>query len=796
MPHVTLTGMSNGSPSESRFPDFISSLARNNSLTPDFIRSLAKAAGFSNWSEKRLIKATVQLAKEFRLRGQLGRLRAAVLFGTSLVGDSFVTAIERAGILLADDHTIETFGRFLEGLRTEIDDVNDWRRLQERLPTYEAYRQLVIATSQNQDTMIRLLRTRPRHIIKKVLAITDLGFLKHHFGVEILPELAPLYEELGIAEEMASAASFLIVQANHYRPLDSTDLGLPAISNLAEHELWALIRYGYARSQQHDIGKQISLFGYRLEHIHTAQGPVFYVQPPFMEFEYFSRLGFIRAELSTMAVSLHVNRRDAVPELSFTTAAEFFVNRLGKQLCEIVDQDKPYRRVLVRFPLDPKLYAPLMEGSFYDDAADEELLGRDFLFPLQRASESELMLTDMLDLRTFMQIWRLLRFMALVDIAALKSYARHDPMLFVNSLVRVSTEDNILDLIAVLGVQREQSREFLRLVSADVHRLGYYDLQYRPFLRVAAVTLPKMGFTSQPEIVHASAVVAVSNIVRNVQSANQIRLRSNASIFVDVVADMFKSRCQKVTTNRRIEAHGENTDVDVAVLQGDALYLFECKHSVPPTGPHEMRDIWEEIENGVRQLQTALRTLADSDRLHNYLTGWFPGTKKQQTRNLRILPCVLCSHRIFSGLAYENIPIRDFASLALLADNGVVRVGVLNPDGESILVRHRLTSEGGFSSTDLEDYLSSESKYFKMFRPFMRPLSRLQRVGHVTVARDTYAYEFDSEDYLSHLEAIGCARLPDEQKTLKTPVPLETFLSQKLDENASRKVETDSQPQG
>jgi hypothetical protein len=53
--------MSNGSPSALQLAELISSLAGNNSLTPDFIRSQAKAAGFSSWGEKRLIKATIQL---------------------------------------------------------------------------------------------------------------------------------------------------------------------------------------------------------------------------------------------------------------------------------------------------------------------------------------------------------------------------------------------------------------------------------------------------------------------------------------------------------------------------------------------------------------------------------------------------------------------------------------------------------------------------------------------------------------------------------------------------------------
>ena len=66
-----------------------------------------------------------------------------------------------------------------------------------------------------------------------------------------------------------------------------------------------------------------------------------------------------------------------------------------------------------------------------------------------------------------------------------------------------------------------------------------------------------------PEIVHASALVAVSNITRNVQSANQLRFRSNANAFVDVVASLFEDCFARVTKNRPVESGSQNTDIDV-----------------------------------------------------------------------------------------------------------------------------------------------------------------------------------------------------------------------------------------
>src|ERR1700721_2283170 len=87
-----------------------------------------------------------------------------------------------------------------------------------------------------------------------------------------------------------------------------------------------------------------------------------------------------------------------------------------------------------------------------------------------------------------------------------------------------------------MGVTEEQAREFIRLVSADVHRLGYLDLQYRPFLWIAVTRIAKKGIVTPPEVVYVPALLCVSNIFRNVQSANKLRQKANRNAFVQFVA--------------------------------------------------------------------------------------------------------------------------------------------------------------------------------------------------------------------------------------------------------------------
>jgi hypothetical protein len=267
-------------------------------------------------------------------------------------------------------------------------------------------------------------------------------------------------------------------------------------------------------------------------------------------------------------------------------------------------------------------------------------------------------------------------------------------------------------------------------------------------------------------------------VFRNVQSANQLRFTANASIFVETLEEMFKLFFTNVATNKRVKSGTNRTDIDVIVLTEKTLYVIECKHSVPPTCPHEMRDIWEEIEKGASQLEIALEALSDSGRRHEYLSSWFPKVNRNETANLQIKPCLLCSHRIFAGMEYRGIPIRDSASISRLFDDGVISLGAMDEKGETVMYRHQIINEGGFSPNDLDDYLSIDARYFKSFAPFMRPVSRFDNFGDVVVARETYCYEVTLDEWRTHLDSLGCTRQADVRRTVIFPWSSEELLSQ------------------
>lgn len=86
-----------------------------------------------------------------------------------------------------------------------------------------------------------------------------------------------------------------------------------------------------------------------------------------------------------------------------------------------------------------------------------------------------------------------------------------------------------------------------------------------------------------------------------------------------------------------------------------------------------------------------------------------------------------------------------------------------------------------FLASDLDEYLSSDSKFFKMFRQRMHPIVDYDALifNKVFIAQDSFVYRVSYpqayEDYLEEMRKLGFRRLPDIEKVLKHPLSFEEF---------------------
>jgi hypothetical protein len=748
----------------------VTRLAKQQSFTIAMARTGLEQQNLTTWGQKRIIEALLKISGGFRVKGNYGRLRTAILVGFAYKGTDFLTPLERTGVLLSDGHPPMKFGAFLDDFQRAITLEPDWRSLQQRLKTYQAYHQLALDTADDEQTAVRILKSRPRTIIKKILALSSLSFLRAHFSYRVAGDITSLLDEMGEPEDAARIASLLVALANKHSPLDSWDLG-GVTGDLTDHNLIALVRCGRILVARHRVAKEVSIFGYNLHYLTTPSGVTYHATPPSSAFEIGRMLGYIRMENSARPFTATTDSHNSTL-MALKTVAEVFFTKIRKQMIEIRDPNSKTSRIRLNFPILPDLYRDLTEVEFYDDILQDDRLAPDFLLPLRTDSGESAQLTSKITVEMFLRIWRLIHFLSLVDIAALEHYHQTEPTAANNSIVRIMKEAELIELIATLGVDSESAREFIRLVAADVNSLGYYDLQYWPLLKIAKVDVPEIDFYSSTEFVLLPAAIATSNVLRNVQIANSIRLKNLPQQFVEALAVLLRSHFTHVAVNREVKMTEGKTDVDVVLLLDNCLFLFECKHSVFPSEIHELRDVWEDIEKGVQQLQLATRILADDNRRRDYLAGWFPSLERPHPIAVRVVPCVISSHRIFSGIHHNGVAIRDYASLNLLATDGIISTGT-GENGGAVLHRFRITEAEAFSIADLLDYLSPKSKYFSIITEFMRPVSSMFRAGNMTIAHETYVGHLMVEDIVKYMEAMGYQRLSDVASAMQAPRSLE-----------------------
>jgi hypothetical protein len=729
----------------------------------------------SGITSKQLAKTLLNLSRDFRTRSRFANLRATISLGTYMLGEPFLKTVERSGLLLSDRMPSREFGRFLYTFRGCLSGTRDhcFLALSTRLDTYISYYNFEKRVRHLRTELMLALRQRPRIIIKEVLALTSLGFLRDRMLLRFDGAHNRILDAFRSPEDLAGVASLMIAVANLVSKLDVADFSHPLKEEFPSPETLRTIDIANQENQRLEVAQLVSLFGYELVEHPSNRGLILTLRPPSRDFGYVNTLGYIRTQLG----SFHRLPPHGATELGSRVAS---LRALAKQMvldipqiADVVDVGTASQRIRLHLPVFKELYEKIASSWFLEDVTSFERLGQEFLSPIPIYSAEEMYLTKNLTVKRFLSLWRILLFWMLIDISVLEKVVPSQPALLINSLVRIIPDHQLIQLLQDLDFTVEETADALRLISGEVNALGFYDLQYRPFLHVASTLFQKqtaLKANTPRGFVYLAGVVAMSNIFRNVQSANAIRFESNAAAFVKVVADLFGRRFPKVTSNRRLEKDSTVTDVDVVLFEGATLYLFECKYSVPPASPHEQRDVWEDIERASRQLSSAIDILENPKARQSYLAGWFPGTKSHETTSLSIRACILCSDRTFSGLSFQGFPVRDFSSLSLLFGDGIISMGSINQEQKVIKKSFRLYSEGGPSITDLNDYLSSNPKYLEIYAPFMRPITRLEYFndGQITLGLDAFVLAADDiDEWISHVESISVATLPDEELTIE-----------------------------
>jgi hypothetical protein len=157
--------------------------------------------------------------------------------------------------------------------------------------------------------------------------------------------------------------------------------------------------------------------------------------------------------------------------------------------------------------------------------------------------------------------------------------------LHATSQLRLFKREDLLQLLtAVFDANRAEA--MIKLLRWSPTPTDYFDLQYQPFI-------PAGDFLATP-----TAICGLSSLTRNLLVKHKIRYDSESE--ADPVGDRLgaAANMQFSSVYRNISYEWtENGEIDVFIIGKECVFAFECKNTIHPSSPFELRGAYPRSGN-------------------------------------------------------------------------------------------------------------------------------------------------------------------------------------------------------
>lgn len=532
-------------------------------------------------------------------------------------------------------------------LQRSADELDLSQSTRAYLASLQALATLSSSVRKADESLRDFLRRNRDTTLKSLLARVDALFMLGHQGDQAKNSMLLGHYS---AEELAEGASYIIhcldrdfgIEQKHFSMMSETKIKRGVFDKL-------LIKAAKIRAFC-DAEIMIDAFDYRCE----VHGTNFLITAPFPELEKSTRLGYMQNEQAHNRTRLEQQlARNSGATSVFDLADAFFD---GGEDFVVRRVDHPISRYTFHIPDIPPI-----RDMFANEAAtvEEESYIRAIL-------TSEII--DWNELRRFealpgvsildlSRVFRLFLFLARLASRQLSPLLPNDPDIAYRSLVPVFRKD-ILRQIIGLSVGEDKVTPILDCLVWKPGSKSMYDMQYRPIIEAG-------NFYAAP--MH---LAGMTNWYRNLAFLNKNRVIQDIGhdTASRALASLLQKKSELVREEYETEIDGEKIELDAIFRFGEFLFIFECKHSLLPCNPHELRTSFKGVNKGAEQLSRARRLISrpgNEVELYRRL-GWKLAPSK------KIVTCVVSCNGMFSGLRIGGNPVRRWAELANMIETGIV----------------------------------------------------------------------------------------------------------------------------
>jgi hypothetical protein len=259
-----------------------------------------------------------------------------------------------------------------------------------------------------------------------------------------------------------------------------------------------------------------------------------------------------------------------------------------------------------------------------------------------------------------LKVYRLFGFLSHVAKRHLVSLLEEDPVLAYRSLVPVFRTSQLEQMLGWC-LAKEAVGVVIDMLSWTSGASEIVDLQYRPILKGRQYCLTPLNTAGA---INWYRNLAYTQRKRAMDAAEEEAASRATAATLSAVSPYVRKGFAATLKGTKIE-------IDVLARFGDYLFVFECKHSLLPCNPHELRTSYDHIKKAASQLTTIKELLAQEDveaELYRRL-GW------ALTPASEIITCIVSCNGMFPGLVIGGHPVRRWPELQNAIESGVVRVG-------------------------------------------------------------------------------------------------------------------------
>lgn len=655
--------------------------------------------------------------------------------GLALDADNFIPAIRRKGILRPSAYAFQFDG--LNKLVNSLLQSPLAAQAPARVVSYlESMFALYVVSADVRtifDRLVEAVKADKEKLLKGLLATVDLFFMGAVWRGVLYgdPSFSSRNVHFHSVEDYAAAFSYIFfLHRKHVGPCKFNP-AIDADAATSDRYMNLLVDAAHVRAF-YEFETLIDVFDYRLHT--TGKNTEFRLVAPSPEFEKAVRLGYIHTRMQALA---NVKEHSSPDAASLRTAGGKLYQVAKDQYVQL--KTDPVKRYFFGVPAAPNIWDVVTHHQLFDEENTH----------LNGASKA--LLTSIPDLLKFdiggnLVLEDILRAQRIISF--FRWYAAHHLMpivlnepakaqLVFQSVVPHFTIEQLRYLLGVV-VPQEKVDAIIDLWTWNPAREPYFDLQYQPFLDSGEGRLVPMN------------ILAGSNLLRNVLAIRRKRLYEDGS--VDPVSDMLAAALQRhmphVATGKTFSFRGKQGEIDVAARLDDTLFIFECKNSLLPTGPHELRTSWDYVEKAVRQL-TSFCDLFPTTEFRKYMESRFGFPLNGVTQ---VMTCIVMANRMFMGYRAGGHPIRGTFELVHFMEQGTVSIR-----DESLCYWTSST----FASDDLVRYLRDDVVHRPQFASMVE-YEEVYEFGNTTVRFQTWKL-----DLLILANALGFQKTARELKELK-----------------------------